>query len=81
MRLENVEEIKCYFIEEINQNELMSKKQKRNCAVLNCIENLLVFTSAVIECVFISTFAYLFGFPLVLTSSALGLKNCTITSQ
>ena len=31
-KLKNIEEIKNYFIKEINQNELMSKKQK-NCTV------------------------------------------------
>ena len=30
--LKNIEEIKNYFIKEINQNKLMSKKQK-NCTV------------------------------------------------
>ena len=30
--LKNIEDIKNYFIKEINQNELMSKKQK-NCTV------------------------------------------------
>ena len=56
------------------------KEAEKNCTVLNCIENLLISTSAVTECIFIYTFASLFGFPMVLTSSALGLKNYAITA-
>ena len=40
-RLKNVGETRNYFIEEINQNELMSKKNKKVCLVLNYIEHLL----------------------------------------
>ena len=36
-----------YFIEESNQNELMSKKHKNICGVLNYIEHLLVLFSTV----------------------------------
>ena len=41
-KLKNIEEIKKYFMQEINQNELMSKKRKKVSRVLNYIENLLV---------------------------------------
>ena len=36
-RLKNIDEIRNYFIEERNQNELMSKKHKKFCRVLNDI--------------------------------------------
>ena len=39
--LNNIDETRKYFIEKINQNELMSKKNKKNCRVLNSIEQLL----------------------------------------
>ena len=46
-RLKNIDERKNYFIKEINQNELMSKKHKKVFRVLNYIENLLLLVSTV----------------------------------
>ena len=40
-RLEKVNEARYYFNEEINQNELMTKKHKKVCSVLNYIDHLL----------------------------------------
>ena len=40
-RLKNIDETRNYLIEEINQNELMSKKHKKVCRVLNYIDHLL----------------------------------------
>ena len=44
-RLENIDETRNYFIEEINHNELMSKKCRKVCRVLNYIGHLLNFYS------------------------------------
>ena len=74
-RLKNIDEIRNYFIEEINQNELRSKKHKKGCRVLNYIEHLLIF-----RCVSISAFASLVGIPIGITSYAIGLKMCVITA-
>ena len=41
-RLKNIDETRNYFIEEINQNEIMNKKHKKVCRVLNYIENLFI---------------------------------------
>ena len=41
-RLKNINETRIYFIEKINQNELMNKKQKQICVVLNNSEHLLI---------------------------------------
>ena len=79
LRLKNIDETRNYFIEEINQNELMSKKHKKVYRVLNCIENLLIFISTVSGCVLISVFASLVNIPVGITSSAIGLKICAIT--
>ena len=46
-----VKEIKNYFIKEIDQNELISKKHKKFCRVLNCIEHLLILVPAFTGCV------------------------------
>ena len=40
-RLKTTEQIKNYFIKEIDQNELMSNKRKKVCKTLNYIEHLL----------------------------------------
>ena len=36
--LKNIDKTKDYFMEEINQNELMSKKHGKVCTILNYIE-------------------------------------------
>ena len=58
----------------------MSKKHKKVYRVLNYIEHLLILISTVTRCVWISTFASLVGFPIRITSSAIGLKICVITA-
>ena len=42
-RLKNVDETRKYLIEEINRNELMSKKHKKVCTTLNYIEYVFYF--------------------------------------
>ena len=48
-----------YLNEEINQNELMSKKDRKVFTILNDIEHLLILVSTVTGCVSISAFASL----------------------
>ena len=69
-----------YLIEEINQNELMSKKHRKVYRVLNYIEHLLDLISTITRWVSIFAFSSLVGIPLGITSSAVGLKICVITS-
>ena len=71
-RLKNIYETRNYLIEEINQNELMSKKHKNVYRVLNYIEQLLVLVSTVTRCIFISFFGSLVGIPIRITSAAKG---------
>ena len=42
-RLKNTDETRNCFLEEIEQNELMSRKHKKVCATLNHIEHFLLF--------------------------------------
>ena len=63
----------------INQNQLMSKKHKTVCRVLNYIECLLILLSTATGCVSISTFSS-FSIPIGITSSAVGLKTCAVTA-
>ena len=46
-RLKNIDKIRICLIEEINLNELMSKKHKKVYRVLNYIEYLLILISTV----------------------------------
>ena len=78
-RLKNKEEIRNYFIEEKNQNELMSMKHKKVCRVLNYIKHVLILVSTVTGCASISAFASLVGLVGV-TGSAVRLKICVITA-
>ena len=79
-RVKKIDETRDYFIEEINQNELMSKKHKNVCGVSNYIESFLLLASEITGCVSISTFASLVAVPIGITSSATGLKICSITA-
>ena len=77
-RLKNINEIRNYFIKEIDQNELISKKHKNVCRVLDYIEQLLFLVSTFAVCVFISASSFLVGIPIGRTSSAVGLEICVI---
>ena len=44
-RLKEIYEIRNYLLEEINRNELMSKKRKKICATLNYNEDFLILGS------------------------------------
>ena len=79
-RLKDIHEARNYFIEEIEQNELMNKKQKKVCTTLNCIENFLILGSVITACTSISAFASLLGIPIGITSSAIGLKLCVVAA-
>ena len=77
-RLKKIHEIRNYFIKEIDQNELMSKKHKNVCRVLDYMEDLLFLVSTFAVCVFISASSFLVGIPIGITSSAVGLEICVI---
>ena len=78
-RMKNIDEWTNYLSEEINQNYLMSKKRKKVYTVWNYIEHLLILIFTVSWWVSISAFASA-GIPIGITSSAIKLKICVITS-
>ena len=51
--LKKTDEIRNYLIEEINRNELMSKKHKKVCRVFNYIDHSLIVISTMTGCFFI----------------------------
>ena len=71
-RLEKIEEIRNYLVEEINQNELMSQKHKKVCRILNDIEHSLIAISTITGCVSLSAFASLVGILIGIASSTIG---------
>ena len=79
--LKNIDETRNYLIEEINRNELMSKKHKKVCTTLNYIEHFLILGSTITGCVSISAFVSLVGIPIGIASSTIGLKICVITAD
>ena len=50
-RLKKVEETRNYFIKNIDQNEMMSKKHKKACTTLNYIENFPILAFADTGCI------------------------------
>ena len=74
-RLDNVDEINNYFIEEINQNELMSKKHKKVPTIFNYVEHFLILVSTITGRVSISAFTSLAGIPIGVTRSGDRIKD------
>ena len=73
-RLKIINETRHYFLEEIEQNELMSKQHEKACTILNYVENFLILASTITGSISISAFDSLLVNPVGITSSAIGLK-------
>ena len=54
-RLKNIDETRNYFLEEIKQNELMSRKHKGLCIILNYIKHFFILASTITGCISNST--------------------------
>ena len=79
-RLKNIDETRNYLIEEINRNELMSKKHKKVCITLNYIEHFLILASTITGCISVFAFTPLLSILMRVTSFAIGLKISAITA-
>ena len=75
-RLKNIHEKRNYFLEKIEQNQLLSRRHKKVFTSLNYIDNFLILASVVTGCISISSFVSLLGIPIGITSFAIGLKIC-----
>ena len=80
LRLKNIDKTRNYFLEEIEQNELMSRKHKKICTTLNYIEHFLVLASAITGYISVAAFSCLLGIPIGINCSAIGLKICEIAA-
>ena len=58
----------------MNRNDLMSKRHKKICRVLNYIDHSLTVVSTITGCVSISAFASLVGISIGIASSTIRLK-------
>ena len=79
-RLNKIDEIRKYLMEEINWNELRRNKRKTIWRALNYIDHGLIIISTITGFVSISAFASLVGITIESTSSAMELKICVITA-
>ena len=82
-RLQKIDEIRKYLIEEIDRNELMSKKHrsiKKFVEFWIIVITWLIVISKRIGCVSIPAFASLVVIPIGITSSAIWLKICVLTA-
>ena len=77
-RIKNIDETRNYFLEEIKQNELISKKHKKVCKTLNYTEQFFILASTITGYISISAFTSLTGIPIRITSSAIcaRIKSC-----
>ena len=81
IKLKNIDETRYYFLEEIEQSEVMGRKHKKVFTILNYIENFLILASTITGCISISAFASLFGIPIGITNSAIGFQICAIAAR
>ena len=79
-RSKNVDETRNFFLKEIEQNELMSRRHKKICTSLNYIEDFLILAFTITRCFSIFDFASLVSVPTRITSSAIGLKFFAIAN-
>ena len=76
--MKNIDETRNYFLEKIEQNELISRKHKKVYTTLNYVKYFLILPSTINGCILISSFASFLGVLIGITSSTTGLKICAI---
>ena len=72
-RLNKINEIKDYFIAEIKERELMSKRLSKYIASFDYFDNFLIVLSAASGSISISSFATVIGTPVQIASATLSL--------
>ena len=79
--LKNIVEIRNYFLEEIEQNELKSRKYKNVCTTLNYIEHFLIVLSIITGFISVSAFVSFLGIPIEITTYAIKIKYFCSSSK
>ena len=80
-RIRKIDETRNYLLDEIKHDDLMSEKYRKAWTYLNYVDHLFILVSTVTVCVSISVFASLVCVSVGNTSSAVGLKICTVTAR
>ena len=78
--MKNIDETRNYFLEKIEQNELISRRHKKVYTALNYVKHFLILPSTINGCILISAFASFLGISIGITSSATGLKICALAA-
>ena len=73
-RLKNIDNTRNYFLEEMNQNELISRKHKKVLANVNYIEDFIILVSAVTKCIS-TAFACFPSLTIKITNSEIELTG------
>ena len=76
-RFKNIEEARNYLIEEIMQNELMSKNHKKVCTTLNYTDHVLILVYQLVDIFYFSFYSFPWYFYRN-TCCSIELKTCTI---
>ena len=79
-RFKNIDEIRNYFLEEIEQNEFISRKHNKVCTNLHFTEHFLILASAITGYISIFAIASFIGIPKWITISAIKLKICPVAA-
>ena len=78
-KLKDIDEMRNYFLEEIEQNKLMSRMLGKVCTALTYIQRFPILASEITGCISSSAFASLLCITIAKTSSTVGSKICAIT--
>ena len=73
-------EIRNFFNEKIDPNELINNRHKWVCTTLDYLQHFLILAPAITECVPISAFVYLDSISIGIRSSAVGLTIYATTA-
>ena len=76
----NIDKTRNYFLEEIQQNEMISKQHNKVSTTLKYIEHFLILVSTITGYISISAFAPFLGISIAFIGSARGLNICALGS-
>ena len=76
-RLNKISEIEGYFITEIKERELMSKKLSKYISFFDSFDKSLIVLSVTSGSISIASFATVIGIPVGITSASLAFSLCT----
>ena len=79
LRLNKISEIKDYFVAEIKERELMTKRRSKYIALFGYFDKSLIALSATTGNISIASFATVIGAPVVIASASFSLAFSSFT--